>query len=68
MAEPIDINGPTTARVTPMPSSNPVPSLIKIPNQLAVTFCWVGLGIAIGYYICHKSSQTRPQRRNSVDA
>ena len=41
--------------IIPRPAGNQVPSLIGIPNQLAVTVCWVAAGIAIGYYICHKS-------------
>lgn len=62
MPEPIDINGPSS-KITPMPSNGAVPSLIKIPNQLAVTLCWVGLGIAIGYYACYKSSEPRQSSR-----
>jgi len=63
----IDINGagPTpTPKMTPMPTNRTVPSLIPIPNQIAVTVCWVGLGIAIGYYICHKSNS--PRRRSDI--
>jgi len=60
--ETIDINGsPTQARVIPAPT-NGVPSIIKIPNQLAVTICWVALGAAIGYYICHKTTSPSPRR------
>lgn len=62
--EVIDVNGPpssgpqpTMGQATPMPiPGKSVPSIIAIPNQFATTLCWVAVGFAIGYYLCHKTT------------
>jgi hypothetical protein len=62
--EPVIEVGPEPAKkpvVMPMPKGISVPSLIPIPHQLAVTACWVGVGVALGYYLCYRAS--RPSRR-----
>lgn len=64
--EVIDLNRPVRPTTIPMPTNRTVPSLIPIPNQVAVTVCWVAAGFALGYYLCHRMNSPR-SRRNIGD-
>jgi hypothetical protein len=48
-------------QVMPMPKQQ-MASIINVPPQIAVTICWVALGIGIGLYISHKSRSPKGRR------